>query len=305
LKTLPKTDPAPFRIEEAAVETLNGKSVHHCLRQRFSTLTALETRVISTILSQCTVDETTLLKAIADETRVSNAMVVKIAKKLGFDGFRALRAALAEHNRLPLAKLHQELRGPAGTRALAEQARQASLRALQEAFSLVSFDSLERAARWLYAARQRDLYGVGGSAHVARDAACKFLRIGLRTSPFEDSAMMLMSAALLQKGDVVVAFSSSVQTLAVLEAVRQARKNGAQVIALTNNPGSRLAHEADAVLCATAEDSPLIGEHGAARVAQLALLDALFLAVAQSNPAATEASLSCTMAALRAQRAPW
>ena len=66
-----------------------------------------------------------------------------------------------------------------------------------------------------------------------------------------------------------------------------------------------MAHEADAVLCATAEDSPLIGEHGAARVAQLALLDALFLAVAQSNPAATEASLCCTMAALRAQRAPW
>ena len=84
----------------------------------------------------------------------------------------------------------------------------------------------------------------------------------------------------------------------------QARKNGAQVIALTNNPGSRLAHEADVVLCATAEDSPLIGEQGAARVAQLALLDALFLAVAQSNPA-TEASLSRTMAALRAQRAPW
>ena len=117
--------------------------------------------------------------------------------------------------------------------------------------------------------------------------------------------MMLMSAALLQKGDAAVAFSSSGQTLAVLEAVRQARKNGAQVIALTNNPSSRLAHEADAVLCATAEDSPLIGEHGSARAAQLALLDALFLAVAQSNLAATEASLSRTMATLRAQRAPW
>jgi DNA-binding MurR/RpiR family transcriptional regulator len=288
-----------------ALDTLDVKPVVPCIRQRFSTLTALETRVISTILSQCTVDETTLLKVIADETHVSKAMVVKIAKKLGFEGFRALRVALAEHNQRPLAKLRQELRGPAGARALAELAHQASLQALQGAFSLVSFEGLERAARWLYAARQRDFYGVGGSAHVARDAACKFLRIGLRASPFEDGAMMLMSAALLQKGDVAVAFSSSGQTLAVLEAVRQARKNGAQVIALTNNPGSRLAHEADAVLCATAEDSPLIGEHGAARVAQLALLDALFLAVAQSNPAATEASLSCTMAALRAQRAPW
>lgn len=64
-----------------------------CSRQRFSTLTALETRVISTILSQCTVDATTLLKVIADEAHVSKAMVVKIAKELGFGGFRALRAA--------------------------------------------------------------------------------------------------------------------------------------------------------------------------------------------------------------------
>lgn len=51
-------------------------------------------------------------------------------------------------------------------------------------------------------------------------------------------------------------------------AARPARKNGAQVIALTNNPGSRLAHDAEALLCATAEESPLIGEHGAARVSQ-------------------------------------
>jgi len=91
-----------------ALDTLDVKPVVPCIRQRFSTLTALETRVISTILSQCTVDETTLLKVIADETHVSKAMVVKIAKKLGFEGFRTLRAALAEHNRLPVTKLRQE-----------------------------------------------------------------------------------------------------------------------------------------------------------------------------------------------------
>jgi hypothetical protein len=63
-----------------ALDTLDVKPVVPCIRQRFSTLTAQETRVISTILSQCTVDETTLLKVIADETQVSKAMVVKIAR---------------------------------------------------------------------------------------------------------------------------------------------------------------------------------------------------------------------------------
>ena len=287
------------------METLDIESVGDCLRQRFSTLTALEARVISVILSQCTIDDRTLLKVVADETHVSKAMVVKIAKKLGFDGFRSLRGALAKHNRLPLAKVRQELSDQPTVRALAENARGASLKALEEVYSLVSFENLGQAAQLLYAARQRDFYGLGGSAQLARDAVCKFLRIGLRGSAFDDGLMMLMSASLLQKGDVVVAFSYSGQTLIVLEAARQARKNGAQVIAITNCPDSRLTQVAHVVLCATAEDSPLTGENGAARMAQLSLLDALFMAVAQSNPTATEANLSRTMSVVRTLRASW
>jgi DNA-binding MurR/RpiR family transcriptional regulator len=128
------------------VETLNGKSVDHCLRQRFSTLTALEARVISLILSQCTIDDKTLLKVVADETHVSQAMLVKIAKKLGFDGFRSLRAALAKHSSLPLAKARQELSDQPTARTLAERAQGASLKALEKVFSLVSFENLELAA---------------------------------------------------------------------------------------------------------------------------------------------------------------
>jgi DNA-binding MurR/RpiR family transcriptional regulator len=287
------------------VETLDIESVSDCLRQRFSTLTALEARVISVILSQCTIDDKTLLKVVADETHVSKAMVVKIAKKLGFEGFRSLRDALAKHNRLPLAKARQELNDQPTVRALAENAREASLKALEEVYSLVSFENLGQAAQWLYTARQRDFYGLGGSAQLARDAVCKFLRIGLRGSAFDDGLMMLMSASLLQKGDVVVAFSYSGQTLIVLEAAGQARKNGAHVIAITNCPGSRLTQVAHVVLCATVKDSLLTGENGAARMAQLGLLDALFMAVARSNPTATEANLSRTMSVVRTLRASW
>jgi RpiR family transcriptional regulator, repressor of rpiB and als operon len=179
-------------------------------------------------LSECAVDDKTLLKVVADESHVSKAMVVKIAKKLGFDGFRSLRAALAEHNRVPQARARQELSDQRTTRGLAEKARGASIKALEQGFSLLSFEYLEQAAQWLYAARQRDFYGLGGSAQVARDAACKFLRIGLRASAFDDALMMLMSASLLQKGDIAVAFSYSGQTLIVLEAVRQARKKRRQ-----------------------------------------------------------------------------
>jgi DNA-binding MurR/RpiR family transcriptional regulator len=86
-----------------------------------------------------------------------------------------------------------------------------SAKALDEAFAAPCLEKLEGAAQCIWSARQRDFYGVGGSAQVAREAAFKFLRIGLRTSAFDDGCMMSVSASLLRKGDVVVAFSFSGQ----------------------------------------------------------------------------------------------
>ena len=275
------------------------------IRERLTALTALEAQVIAAMVKQHAIDERTLLKVVAAEARVSEAMVVKLAKKLSFDGFRSLRAALAEHNRLPVAEIRQELRGYPTILSIAERVCRASVKALEETLSTLSFEEIEQAAQCLYGARQRDLYGVGGSAQVARDAACKFLRIGIRASVFDDGCMMAMSASLLQKGDVAVAFSFSGETPVVLDAVRQAKKSGAKVLAITNRPGSMLAQEADLTLCAAADDSPLTGETAAARIAQLSIVDALFVAVAQRNPAAAEMNLSRTISAVRAQRAPW
>jgi RpiR family transcriptional regulator, repressor of rpiB and als operon len=100
-------------------------------------------------------------------------------------------------------------------------------------------------------------------------------------------------------------FSYSGQNLPVLDAVRQARRNGAKVIAITNRLTSKLTKESDFALCVTADDSPLGGEHGAAPMVQLSIVDALFMAVAQRNPAATETNLSRTMFAPRTHEERW
>ena len=285
-------------------EPLDAKAVGLRIRTLLPTLTALEARVASGLISQGAIDENTLLKWVAEEAGVSRAMIVKIAKKLGFNGFRALRSALAEYNRLPIAEIREELDRSHTSRAIVEKAFRAAIDLLEESLPLISFDAIEQAALHLCSARQRDFYGVGGSAQIARDAAFKFLRIGIRASVFDDSHMMLMSAWLLQKNDVVVAFSHSGQALVVVEAVQQARKNGAKIIAVTNSPMSVLAEQSDVVLCANAVESPLTGENAAARIAQLIIVDALFVAVAQRNPAATEKNLSRTISAVRARRSP-
>jgi hypothetical protein len=68
---------------------LDAKAVGLRIRTLLPTLTALEARVVSGLISQGAIDEKTLLKWVASGTGVSEAMIVKIAKKLGFNGFRS------------------------------------------------------------------------------------------------------------------------------------------------------------------------------------------------------------------------
>jgi RpiR family transcriptional regulator, repressor of rpiB and als operon len=267
------------------------------LRAHLSSLTALEAEALFTLLHRAT-GEDTLLKCAAGETGVSEALIVKIAKKLGFEGFRQLREALVEHNRLARADLHEELCGAKGASARLQKVLRASVQALEEGLARVSPEALERAADSLHAARQRDFYGEGGSGQVARDAAHQFLRIGVRVSVFDDAQLMLMSAALLRPGDVVMALSHSGQTAAVVEAARQARQNGAQLIALTNRADSPLGRQSDVALCANLHGLPWAGETAVARLVQLSVLDALLSTVAQKDSAAAQANLDRTTAAL-------
>ena len=280
----------------------DARAVGAQIRMRLPSLTPLEGKVAADILARKDIDEVTPLRSVAEGSGVSEAMVVKVAKKLGFAGFRAFRQGLVDYYNSDTAALHSEI-GPQDTAGqIVQKVFRTAMQALEETFAILDLVAFERAADFLHRARQRDLYGLGGSAQIARDVSHKFLRIGLRTSVFDDAHMMAMSAALLGHDDVAVAFSHSGSTTAVIEAVELARRNGARTIAVTNYADSPLARIVDVVLCSTAQNNPLLGENATARIAQLNLLDALFVAVAQRDRAAADANLARTMRAVQAKR---
>lgn len=278
------------------------KAVGPRIRMMMPQLTPLEARVVDTVFGLRDFSEDTALKDLAAEAGVSEAMVVKITKKLGFSGYRDFRSAVSHYNRLPTAEMHQELSAEDSSREIVQKVFRTSIQALEETLAILDLDGFDRAADLLARATYRDFYGVGGSAQIARDVAHKFLRIGIRVNVQDDSHMMLMSASLLGPEDVAIGFSHSGNTTAVIDAIQLARKSGARTIAITNYGGSALAQIADIVLCSTAQGSPLMGENAAARIAQLNILDALFVAVAQRNYPAAEKNLEKTMSAVTSKR---
>jgi DNA-binding MurR/RpiR family transcriptional regulator len=285
----------------ALPDAMDPRTVGPRIRMMLPEMSPLE-RAIAAYLLRRDFDESVPLKAVADHAGVSEAMVVKTAKKLGFDGYRELRAAVVAYNRQPAVDLHEELRPGDGAETILKKVFRTSIQALEETLAILDVEAFARAAELVHGARQRDFYGLGGSAQIARDVAHKFLRVGIRAAVYDDSHMMAMSAGLLGPGDVAVAFSHSGRSAGVVEAAQLARGNGAAVIAVTNYEAAPLAEIADAVLCSAAQGSPLTGENAAARIAQLNIMDALFVAVAQKSAGAAEANLARTMAAVQSKR---
>lgn len=264
-------------------------------------LTASETR-ITEVLLRISADDPLSLKEVAKEAGVSEALVVKTAKRLGFDGYRELRTALTAYKRQPHVDLHEDVEPDDTVETIVRKVFATSIQALQETLAILDMNAFSRAAELLHGARQRDFYGLGGSAQIARDVSHKFLRVGVRASVFDDTHMMAMSASLLGPGDVVVAFSHSGRTTGVLDAVQIARDNRAAIIAVTNYKSSPLADLSTVVLCSTAQGSYLTSENAAARIAQLNIMDAVFITVAQMGYKAAEASLTRTMGAVQTKR---
>jgi RpiR family transcriptional regulator, repressor of rpiB and als operon len=271
------------------------------IRMMLPDMSPSEARITEVLLEEA-VTEDIPIKKVAKMAEVSEAAVVKTAKRLGFAGFRELRAALHAYGKQPHADLHRDIGPDDKAETIVEKVFRTSIQALEETLAIIDLEGFKFAADLIHKARQLDFYGLGGSAQIARDVAHKFLRIGVRSTVFDDTHMMAMSASLLGPGDVVIAFSHSGRSAGVVEAVQIAKQNRARIITLSNYDSSPLAKLSDVVLVSTARGSPLTSENAAARIAQLNIMDAIFIAVAQKSYSLAEKNLERTMRAVQTKR---
>ncbi|MBJ3815879.1 MurR/RpiR family transcriptional regulator [Shimwellia pseudoproteus] len=266
------------------------------LRMRQEGMTGNESRIVDWLLVPGNLNARPAIKEVAEALGVSEAMIVKVAKLLGFSGFRQLRSAIGAYFVQSEQVLPAELAFDEAPQDVVNKVFNISLRTIMEGQSIVNAEEIRQAARCFWQAKQRDLYGVGGSNAICADIQHKFLRIGIRCHTYGDTHLMAMSAALLQPGDVVLVVTHSGQTSDLIAAVKLAKDNGAQVICITHSHHSPVARLADFIICSPAPDTPLLGRNASARILQLTLLDAFFVSVAQQDTAQATANMQKTAA---------
>lgn len=160
-----------------------------------------------------------------------------------------------------------------------------------------------RAVDLILNARRVGIFAVGSSVPVALDAYYRFLRIGLPVFMTPETHMQAVAASLLGPEDVGFFISHTGRSRELLESLEEASRARAQILALTSFAQSPLVERSTVALIAPVREATFRVEAMATRVVHLAVVDALYVALALKKPEAAWC-LARTQEAIDAQRVP-
>ncbi|MET7283111.1 MurR/RpiR family transcriptional regulator [Kribbella sp. NPDC005582] len=269
-------------------------SVEARIRGLLPVLSPAQVRIATEVLRDPAGVASSTIGQLASRCGTSLPSVTRFCIALGLSGYAELRLALAAETGRGSPSWERGTGTEVGPDdSLDDVLRtllRADTRALEDTVAALDVDALGHAVQAISDARRIDLYAVSGSAAIADELRLRLHRIGRGANSWSDVHNALTSAALLGPGDVAVGISHSGETLEVLEPLSRAGAQGATTVALTNYPRSPLAQTADIVLLTAARDLTFRSGALAGRHAQMIVIDALYLGVAQRDyPLASQA----------------
>jgi DNA-binding MurR/RpiR family transcriptional regulator len=269
-------------------------------------LSPAQVRVANEVLRDPAAVASSTIGELAARCGTSLPSVTRFCLALGLTGYAELRLALAAESGRSSTSWERGTGAEVGPNDslgdVLHTLLRADARALEDTVAELDVQALGEAVRAISDARRIDLYAVSGSATVAEDLRLRLHRIGRGANSWSDVHNALTSAALLGPGDVAIGLSHSGETVEVLEPLRRARSQGARTVAITNYPRSPIARAVDIVLITAARDVTFRTGGLAGRHAQMIVLDALYIGVAQRDYSLAEQAFDVTAEAVSGHR---
>lgn len=278
-------------------------SALEAIQQQYASLSPAGRRVADRVLRDPETVPRASLAALARESGVSEPTVIRFCRAIGCSGFGDFKVRIAASVATRFASVELSLTRDSGAEEYAAKVVDASLATLMRLRGSLLPAQLEDAVEALAGARRIEFYGVGASGVVALDAQHKFFRFSTPTTAHRDTHMQRMAAAVLGAGDVVVAFSHTGRSRALIESMAIARRSGAMTVAVTA-ADSPLAATCDRVVEVDAPEDTELFTPMVSRLAHLVVVDVLALGVALRGDEQTSARLRRIKEALTPERVP-
>lgn len=285
------TNPPPNPPPSLDAQLGSPQEVQARIRAHLGSLQGTNARVARVILEQPNAVIYKSASEVGEMADTSSATVVRCAQKMGFKGFHDLKLALARE--LSVFEETPAAPEPVGDPRLSvlTQITMAGAESVRDAGALVDPEAFDAVVSKIAAAQRVVFVGFGTSAPLCQDAAYRFSAIGVHAQAPADAHVQHVVARLLDENDVCVVVSHTGSTRESLTVAQAAVDAGASTVAITSFATSPLTELVDHVILAGTRELTLRLEAMASRLAHLALLDALLVAVAGRDSGRSEAAL--------------
>ena len=239
---------------------------------------------------------------------ISTASVVRFCEDIEFSSFTAFRLAVSvasEQRRVARETFSidkDEIDPNDSMQEVVAKTVFHEVEAIQQTGSNLDLKTLEIVVGLITKAKRIELFGLGSSSLATQDLRQKLHRIGLFAFDSPDNHQAITSSALMNPGDVGIVFSHSGVTPETLEVLKIMKRSGAKTVAVTNFPESVISRNADFRLTTVAKETRYRSGAMSSRIAQLALVDFLFVRIMQLRLESAELLLQRTYEAVRGDR---
>jgi len=276
------------------------------IRSLLPNLAPVERRVAQAVLDDPQGVAWRSISELARSCGTSATSVVRFCRAIGLRGYPDLRLALAgavaRDDVTSVTTASHDIAPDDDAATITKKIAYADARAVTDTANHLDIATLVQVTEALAKAGRIDIYGVGASGFVALDLQMKLQRIGRPAFAWPDPHMAISSASLRGAGDVAIGLSHTGTTVDTIDVLREARSHGALTVAVTNFPWSPITEVADLVLLTAARETAFRTGAMTSRIAQLTVVDCLFVTLAQQDLPGTRVALERTFAAAQAKR---
>ena len=215
------------------------------------------------------------LTEISIACKLGEATVLRFCRKLGFKGYQDFKFALAQE----LSSIQKTNNDETYT----DKIKNTMTQTIEDTHDLLDTDILQQAVDKISHANEVIAYGVSSSGIAALDMKNRLMRIGKNIEVVTDSHNQVIRSVSVTSKTVVIAISLTGSTKDVVDAVKQAKKNKATVIAITNYVKSPLTKYSDLILLSSAKENPLDSGSLVSKISQLFVIDLLCTGIAMTQ----------------------
>lgn len=237
------------------------------------------------------------ISALAARCGVSETVIIRLYRKLGYDGFHQFKIDIAQSLTETSAESLGDLKSGDDMETVKRKVFAITRQALEDSIAMVDSEQLTAARNALLYARRVVVVAFGGSASVGLDFVHKLLKLGIIASLQTDAHMQAMSAAVLDPDDVLLAISHSGNSRDVIEALEIASHRGATTVLVTGFPRSPATKAADINLYSVCRETKYQTDAMTSRIVQLAVLDTLIVSMIFADKERATASIHATSVA--------